>query len=157
LSKATDDDLAVDAAVRRALESDRTIDTRTTGRRSGRPRRIEIWFHAVDGRVYISGLPGCRDWHANLLAQPEFMFHLKQSVLADVPARARPVTDSAERRRVPREILERMGRIHELEDWIDHSPIVDVELDFDRTAPGTGQSKIRRARRSPSGLEPASP
>jgi hypothetical protein len=50
----------VDERVRRALASDRTIDITTTGRRSGQPRRIEIWFHNLGGRIYISGLPGSR-------------------------------------------------------------------------------------------------
>ena len=40
-----------------ALERGHTIDITTTGRRSGEPRRIEIVFHNVDGRIYISGVP----------------------------------------------------------------------------------------------------
>jgi hypothetical protein len=44
------------AAAKRALaigphstRAERTIDVTRTGRRSGEPRRIEIWFHHVDG------------------------------------------------------------------------------------------------------------
>ena len=29
-----------------------------------------------------------RDWHANLLATPQFTFHLKESLQADLAARA---------------------------------------------------------------------
>jgi deazaflavin-dependent oxidoreductase (nitroreductase family) len=48
-------------------------DLETTGRRSGRPRRIEIWFAAdpVRDRVYV--LSGGRDrahWVRNLRADP---------------------------------------------------------------------------------------
>ena len=80
----------MDARVRRALETERTIDITTTGRTTGRPHRIEMWFHNLDGRLYLTGTPGARGWHANLLAHPEFTFHLKGTVRADLPARATP-------------------------------------------------------------------
>lgn len=86
--------------VQRALADDRTVDITTVGRQSGQPRRIEIWFHNLDGRIYISGRPGRRGWYANVVAHPEFVFHLKESAQADIPARAHPITDPAERRRV---------------------------------------------------------
>ena len=44
----------------------------TTGRRTGKPHRIEIWFGVMDGRVYM--LAGGRDrseWVRNLMAIPE--------------------------------------------------------------------------------------
>ena len=48
--------MSADEAVVRALSigpgssrADRTIDITTTGRRSGQPRRVEVWFHRVDG------------------------------------------------------------------------------------------------------------
>lgn len=88
------------AAVRGALHRDMTIDITTIGRRSGEPRRIEIWFVAVDDAIYITGTPGPRDWLANLRADPRLTFHLKESVEADLPARAVEVTNPDERRRV---------------------------------------------------------
>lgn len=51
-------------------------------------------------RTYISGLPGSRGWYANVVADPEFVFHLKETAHVDLPARARPMTDPGERRRV---------------------------------------------------------
>ena len=86
--------------IRQALASDKVIDITTRGRRSGQLRCIEIWFHQLNGRIYITGLPGPRDWYANLLAQPAFTFHLKESVQADLPAQARAITEPAERREV---------------------------------------------------------
>jgi deazaflavin-dependent oxidoreductase (nitroreductase family) len=77
-------------AVKQALERDRTIDITTRGRTTGQPRRTEIWFHNLDGHLYITGTPGRRDWYANLLANPEFTFHLKQRVQVDLSARATP-------------------------------------------------------------------
>ena len=83
-----------------ALQNDTLIDITTTGRTSGRPHRIEITFHHLDGETYISGLPGTRDWYANMVAQPAFTFHFKQSVQADLVATAVPITDSTERRNI---------------------------------------------------------
>src|SRR3954452_11200724 len=100
----------VDERIQRALETDRTIDIITTGRNSGEPRRIEIWMYRYDGRIFLSGSPGTRDWYANLLVKPEFTFHLKSNVQADLPAIAHPITDEAERREVVRGILDDLGR-----------------------------------------------
>jgi len=91
---------ASDPAVARALETDLTIDITTIGRRSGQPRRIEIWFLNVEGRIFITGTPGRRDWMANLSANPGFTFHLKESVAADLEAEARVVVDEPTRRLV---------------------------------------------------------
>lgn len=117
---------ANDPAVQRALQADRTIDITTTGRRSGKPRRIEIWFHNLNGRIYLSGSPGPRDWYANLLANPSFQFHLKQSVQADLSARARPIHQPEQRREILRRIAGQHRGEAELERWVESSPLVEV-------------------------------
>ena len=120
-----------DERIHQALAADRTIDITTTGRQSGEPRRIEIWFHYVEGHVYITGLPGKRSWYANLLARPDFVFHLKESVQADLVARARAVTDPAERRGVLPGLLVGVpstAGAQDLEDWFARSPLVEVEF-----------------------------
>jgi deazaflavin-dependent oxidoreductase (nitroreductase family) len=81
----------VTSVIEQALAQDRIIDITTTGRKSGEARRIEIWFHRVDGRFYITGTPGARSWYANMLEQPDFTFHLKQTTQADLVAHATPV------------------------------------------------------------------
>src|SRR6188768_3906752 len=119
----------MDERVKHALENDRTIDITTQGRNSGEPRRIETWFYRHDGRIFLSGSPGTRDWYANLLKDPRFTFHLKGSVQADLPAVARPITGEAERREVIRGIREDLGRgTQNLEDWVARSPLVEVEF-----------------------------
>ena len=45
--------LMVSEQVQRALAHDRTVDITTIERRSGQPRRIEIWFVEADGKYYI--------------------------------------------------------------------------------------------------------
>ena len=120
-----------DAAVAAALASDLVIDITTTGRSSGAQHRIEIWYHVVDGRYYITGRPGPRSWYANVLANPQITFHLKQSAEADLPAAARPVTDPDEKRAVflnaPK--LAEYINADNVQAWVDGSPLIEVVLD----------------------------
>ncbi len=114
--------------IAKALESDRVIDITTVGRKSGEPRRRELWFCNIDGSLYLSGIPGKRGWYANMLANPAFTFHLKESVEADLEATAIVVTDPDERRRVIPTIAERYGATAPVEEWVARSPLVRVEL-----------------------------
>ncbi len=120
----------MDATVRRALERGQTCDITTIGRRSGRPRRIEIWYFLVDGRVYLTGTPGPRDWLANLRADPRLTFHVKEGAAADLPARAVIVDDPAERRRVMAAVMAAnswfRAQRFDLEAWVAGSPLVEV-------------------------------
>ena len=80
----------LDPKVQEALEKDLIIDITTTGRKSGDARRVEIWFHNLDGILYITGLPGTRGWYANILVDPRMTFHLKETAVSDLPAFATP-------------------------------------------------------------------
>ncbi len=122
----------MDDAIRQALEQDRTIDITTIGRKTGQRRRIEIWFHNLDGEFYITGLPRPCNWYANFLAHPEFTFHLKQTTQADLPARATPVLEPEARREVLSRIQKKLGRTgDDLEARVAGSPLVRVELRAD--------------------------
>ena len=114
---------AIDAALSRG----HTIDITTTGRRSGRPRRIEIVFHNIGGRIYISGIPARnkRDWLLNLEVNPDFTFHLKGRLNADLPATARVISDEAERRQVLPYVARNWGR-NDLEQMVRYSPLIEV-------------------------------
>jgi deazaflavin-dependent oxidoreductase (nitroreductase family) len=84
--------------IRRSLSRGHLIDITTTGRKSHEPRRIEIVFHNIDGRLIISGSPSPRKraWITNLEADPHLTFHLKRGPApADLPATARVITDDA--------------------------------------------------------------
>ena len=121
--------------IQAALSRGGTIDITTTGRRSGRPRRIEIVFHRIDGRIWISGIPSSRrrSWLANLAEDPRMTIHLKGPIArVDLPASARIVDDPAERRT----ILERVARAWNRTDvdrMVAQSPLIEVILD-DRAA-----------------------
>ena len=121
----------MDDSIRRALAESGVIDITTTGRRSGEPRRIEIVYHAIDGRIYISGMPRAdrkRSWLANLEADPHFTFHLKGAVTADLPATARVITDEKERRAVLEHVARAWQRT-DLDVMAAHSPLVEVTID----------------------------
>ena len=122
-------------AIRSALERGHTIDITTTGRRTGRPRRIEIVFHNLGGRVYISGTPSHRKrkWLANLEADPRLTFHLKGKVKADLEATARVVTDEGERRAVLPHVA-RAWKRDDLEEMVLHSPLIEVTFTRNESA-----------------------
>ena len=116
---------------------ERTIDITTTGRRSGAPRRIEIVFYRFENSIYLSGIPAPRPraWLLNLAAEPQFVFHLKHGVVADLPATATVITDPAECRRSFSAFVEQFNARHGpdgpwpkavLEDWVQGSPLATV-------------------------------
>ena len=118
----------MDPAVARVLERGERVDITTIGRRTGLPRRIELVYHNVDGRILISGRPGFpRSWIANLRSNPRFTFHLKQSVNADLPATARVVTDREERERLLRPIAAAWRLDHRV--MVRSAPLVEVIFD----------------------------
>ncbi len=121
----------MDDPIRRALSRGHTIDITTTGRRSGLPRRIEIYFFVIGGRIYISGMPNperARAWLLNLGANPAMTFHLKGTVSADLPATARIVTDSAERRSILASVV-LVWKGQQVEVMDRHSPLIEVTID----------------------------
>jgi len=120
----TDHDQVADALSRGGL-----IDITTTGRTSGRPRRIEIVFFNVDGRAYISGLPGTRAWVANLSADPRLTVHLKRKIQADLPARARVLSDEAERRPILEQVCSAWNRQDQVEAFVAGAPLIEIIFD----------------------------
>ena len=113
-----------------ALQGMHTVDITTTGRKSGKPRTLEIVFHNVGGRIYISGIPSPnrRSWIANLDANPKMTFHLKGKVRADLPATARVIGDEAERREILPHIARNWGR-KDLETMVRQSPLIEVTIE----------------------------
>ena len=118
----------IDDRVRSALERGGLIDITTRGRRTGEPRRVEIVYHVIGGRIFISGKPNPghrRAWLVNLEADPCFTFHLKRGVTADLPARARLVTDPGERRSVLEQVARAWQR-DDVDEMVADSPLIEV-------------------------------
>jgi hypothetical protein len=100
------------------------------GRKPARPRRIEIFLHEEDGRLFISGMPRAdrtRDWIHNITADGHVVVHLKQSIAADIPMTARVVTDPVERRPFIEAAARRWGRT-DVDEMLEHSPLVVLTM-----------------------------
>jgi deazaflavin-dependent oxidoreductase (nitroreductase family) len=113
-------------SIRRALMHGHRIDLTTTGRRTGEPRRVELVFHSIDGRVYISGMPGFpRSWLANIRANPRVTFHLTGPIKADLPATAREITEPTERRQIMEQVAHNWRRT-DVDRMMVQSPLIEV-------------------------------
>jgi deazaflavin-dependent oxidoreductase (nitroreductase family) len=117
----------MDPSLTTALHRSQVVDLTTTGRRTGEPRRIEIFLHDLDGRLFISGMPSPRkrDWLLNVEANPRVTLHLKRGVVADVPATARAIDDPAERRPLIEAAARRWGR-RDVEVMMRQSPLIEL-------------------------------
>jgi deazaflavin-dependent oxidoreductase (nitroreductase family) len=121
----------LDGRIRETLAHGQTIDITTTGRRSGEARRIEIVFHNIDGRIYITGTPRreTRAWLHNLRADPRLVIHLKGAVKADLPATAREITDETERRAVFDWVVQHAWRQNDPAAMTRFSPLIEVQVE----------------------------
>ena len=123
----------LDPEVNNALAIDMVVDITTTGRRTGQPRRIEIWAHHIDGSLFLTASPGRRSWYANILSTPEIILHLKGDVRADLTASVRPILGEAERR----DVLTRLNTASafrqtqnmDIEEWAQHSCLVELSVE----------------------------
>ncbi len=119
-------------ATQRVLSRGGLIDITTTGRRSGRPRRLEIVFHNMDGRIVISGMPWpgrTRAWIHNLEADPHITLHLKGPLASDLPGTARVIIDPSERRIVADWLVRHSWPRMDAASMAADSPMIEVTLD----------------------------
>jgi deazaflavin-dependent oxidoreductase (nitroreductase family) len=112
----------MDPEVKAALDRGGIADITTIGRQTGRPHRIEIYFHHFDGDYYLTGRPGRkRDWESNIRANPQFTLHLKRGPAVDIPVVGEHETDQEVRARILRRAL--------IESWGSEPAKVDANLD----------------------------
>ena len=115
-----------------ALANGLTCDITTTGRTSGQPRRIEIWYFVVDERVYLTGTPGPRDWLKNMRANPQCILHIKEGADADLPAQAVMIDEPSERRRIVGAVMSQnswfVQQQYDLAAWVAGSPLVEIRF-----------------------------
>jgi hypothetical protein len=92
---------------------------------------FSIFLHEKDGLLFITGMPRAdrtRDWIYNVAADPRVVVHLKQSVVADIPATARVVTDPDQRRPLIEAAAQRWGRT-DIPVMLEHSPLIVLDVD----------------------------
>jgi len=100
----------------------------TTGRSSGRPHTIEIWFALHDGRVYmLSGGGDASDWVKNIRVNPTVGLRIGDR---DMICRAYVVQDKGEDALARRLLVEKYQPRYtgDLEEWRNTSLPVAVEL-----------------------------
>ena len=100
----------------------------TTGRRSGQPHRIEIWFGEHRGRMYLlSGGGGGSDWVRNVRADRHVTVELGDETRAGV---ARILHDDTDEDRLARDLLVAKYATPDdpLDDWKRRSLPVAVEF-----------------------------
>jgi deazaflavin-dependent oxidoreductase (nitroreductase family) len=121
----------MDSQIRDALQRGGIADITTTGRKTGLPRRIEIYFHHFDGDYYLTGRPGPkRDWEANIEAEPRFTLHLTKGPIADLAVVGETEPDRLERARIIRRaLIESWGSPPDrvdarLDEWVEDAPLV---------------------------------
>jgi deazaflavin-dependent oxidoreductase (nitroreductase family) len=118
--------MTLSAADLDSISKKRTIDLTTIGSKSGRPRRIEIWWFRVGERMIISGTPGKRDWLANIRANPSITIHVDGR---DLRAKAREIDDRDFRRSFFTALDTRWYRNQvELEVLVADAPMIEVEF-----------------------------
>src|SRR6266851_5451305 len=77
-----------------AAAKEREVALTTTGRKSGKPRRVTIWITSDGDHIYIrSGQGMARDWPKNLLTNRDATLRLGGE---SIKVRARHVTDPGE-------------------------------------------------------------
>lgn len=100
----------------------------TTGRRSGRAHRIEIWFATEDGRTLLlmAGGRDRSDWVQNLQAEPAVQVEVGGAA-HDATARvlAEGEAEDAAARRL---LVAKYGAEHDLDDWGRRSLAVALDL-----------------------------
>jgi deazaflavin-dependent oxidoreductase (nitroreductase family) len=106
------------------------FDITTVGRKTGEARRLEIVYHVIDGRLYVSGIPrpNRRGWLANLDANPALKVHFRKPVPADFAATARVIDSEAERRALLPNIARNWGR-EDIELMVRQSPLIEVSIE----------------------------
>ena len=116
--------MAVDAS----LASESYCYLTTTGRVSGKPREIEIWFGLDGDTLYMLSGGGERsNWVKNLTRDPEVRVRIRDQSLEGT---ARIVTDQDEDARARRLLLEKYtaGYSGDLSDWGETALPVAVDL-----------------------------
>jgi deazaflavin-dependent oxidoreductase (nitroreductase family) len=99
----------------------------TTGRRTGRPHTIEIWF-ALDGRTLylLAGGGDTSDWVRNIRANGSVGLRLGE---ADFIARGRVIEDPEEDRKARDLVFAKYApRNDDLEEWRERSLPVAIDL-----------------------------
>jgi deazaflavin-dependent oxidoreductase (nitroreductase family) len=102
----------------------------TTGRHSGRPHTIEIWFALSGSTLYLlSGGRDRSDWVKNILARPEAQVKIRERLFT---GRARVVSDQQEDALARKLVFDKYTPrdSDDLTDWARTSLPVAIDVDM---------------------------
>ena len=134
-----------------ALAGEQYCYLTTTGRVSGRPHEIEIWFGLSGATLYMLSGGGERsDWVKNLLREPGVAVRIDSTRMRGGARVVVPAT--AEDRKARRLLLRKYQPLYQgdLADWGRNALPVAVDLDV-RHAAGGSRAARRRTGRSGAG------
>ena len=110
------------------VASQRLIHVTTTGRKTGKPHTVELWFAVKDGKVYLSHEGSETDWMKNIRHSDRVSFEIAGKSFT---GRARILEDGSE------EAWEAEAALYEkyygkaskeiIEDWFSLSKLIAVE------------------------------
>ena len=102
----------------------------TTGRVTGRPHRIEIWYGVREATIYLLSGGGRRsDWVRNLEKEPDVTVRIEGR---EYPGVARRVTDASEDAYARRALATKyQGWIEgdEMSDWATQALVIAIDLE----------------------------
>jgi deazaflavin-dependent oxidoreductase (nitroreductase family) len=110
----------------------------TTGRASGEPREIEIWFGLEESTLYmLSGGRDRSDWVKNLTKTPAVSVRIGDR---SFEGRARTVADPDEDSLARRLLFEKYSPTYsgDLDDWRDSALPIAVDLDLEEGGSRSG-------------------
>lgn len=111
------------------VKSEKFIHLTTRGRKTGRPHRVELWFAAKDGRVYLSHEGEETDWMRNIRTNEEVSFEIAGRNFTGSGRYIEGDTEEAWTAKVT--LYEKYyGKAAKdvIEDWFSLSRIVSIEL-----------------------------
>lgn len=111
-----------------ALASESFCYLTTTGRKSGRPHEIEIWFELEDATIYLLAGGGEKsDWVANLIAKPSVTVRIADRRFSGI---ARVVSEPSEDALARRLLLQKYEPTYsgDLTEWGETALPIAVDL-----------------------------
>jgi hypothetical protein len=115
-----------------ALNKDEKVFITTSDRTTGEAHKVRVSFYNIEDKWYFSGKPGVKNWYLNLVENPEFTFHLVDSLQADIPASATAIEDEAERKRLFTILVDFWNRQERFDEYLQGSPLVEFKLDLEQ-------------------------
>jgi Uncharacterized protein conserved in bacteria len=90
------------------LQNDNIIEITVTGRSSGRPISLPIWFAPLGNKLYLIPVKGSdTEWFKNVLKRPSIRLAARGKTLTAI---ARPISDEAQLDKILEKFREKYGR-----------------------------------------------